>query len=121
VARERSEDRFWGSKVKVVNFAIWREQITDLNVGHRHIAKPFAKWQAGLVMKLNAVFEPAKEGGYVCWLEEMPGVQSQGDSLAEARANLLEALQLAVEYLRERARQERSPQSVREIVDAPAL
>ena len=72
-------------------------------------------------MKLTAVFEPADEGGYVCWLEEMPGVQSQGDSLEEARTNLLDALKLAVEYLRDRARQESSPQSVREIVELPAL
>jgi predicted RNase H-like HicB family nuclease len=72
-------------------------------------------------MKLTAVFEPADEGGYVCWLEEMPGVQSQGDSLDDARNNLLDALKLAVEYLRERARQESSPRSIREFVEAPAL
>lgn len=51
-------------------------------------------------MKLTAVFEPVKEGGYVCWLEEMPGVQSQGDSLEDARANLLDALKVALDYLR---------------------
>lgn len=64
-------------------------------------------------MKLTAVFEPADEGGYVCWLVEMPGVQSEGDSLEEARTNLLDALKLAVEYLHDRARQESSPNSVR--------
>jgi predicted RNase H-like HicB family nuclease len=71
-------------------------------------------------MRLTAVFEPADEGGYVCWLEEMPGVQSQGDSLEEARTNLLDALKLALEYLHDRARQESSPQSVRETVELPA-
>jgi predicted RNase H-like HicB family nuclease len=71
-------------------------------------------------MKLTAVFEPAEEGGYVCWLEEMPGVQSQGASLAEARANLLDALKVALEYLRDRARKESSPRSVRETVELPA-
>ena len=71
-------------------------------------------------MKLTAVFEPAQEGGYVCWLEEMPGVQSQGESLAEARANLLDALKTALEYLRERGKQESSPQSLRETVELPA-
>ncbi len=70
-------------------------------------------------MKLTAVFEPAQEGGYVCWLEEMPGVQSQGDTLDEARTNLLDALKLSVEYLRDRARHERSPQSLRETVELP--
>jgi hypothetical protein len=39
-------------------------------------------------MKLTAVFEPAEEGGFVCWLEEMPGVQSQGDTLEEARGRI---------------------------------
>ena len=72
-------------------------------------------------MKLTAVFEPAKEGGFVCWFEEMPGVQSQGDSLEEARANLLDALKLAIEYLRDRARQESSPQSFREEFEVPAI
>ncbi len=72
-------------------------------------------------MKLTAVFEPAKEGGVVCWFEEMPGVQSQGDSLEEARANLLDALKLAIEYLRDRARQESSPQSFREEFEVPAI
>jgi predicted RNase H-like HicB family nuclease len=71
-------------------------------------------------MKLTAVFEPAEEGGYVCWLEEMPGVQSQGNSLEEARANLIDALQLSLEYLRERARQESSPRSLREPLEIPA-
>ena len=73
------------------------------------------------LMKLTAVFEPADEGGYVCWFEEMPGVQSQGDSLDQARTNLLDALKLALEYLRDRARQESSPKSLREIVELPAL
>jgi predicted RNase H-like HicB family nuclease len=72
-------------------------------------------------MKLTAVFEPAKEGGFVCWFEEMPGVQSQGDSLEEARANLLDALKLSIEYLRDRARQESSPQSFREEFEVPAI
>jgi hypothetical protein len=29
-------------------------------------------------MNFTAVYEPAAEGGYVAWLEEMPGVQTQG-------------------------------------------
>ena len=72
-------------------------------------------------MKLTAVFEPADEGGFVCWLEEMPGVQSQGETLEEARANLIDALQLSLEYLRERARQESSPRSLREPLETAAL
>jgi predicted RNase H-like HicB family nuclease len=72
-------------------------------------------------MKLTAVFEPAEEGGYVCWLEEMPGVQSQGETMAEARSNLIDALSISLEYLHEKARQECSPRSLREPLDLPAL
>ncbi len=53
-------------------------------------------------MKFTAVYEPASEGGYVAWLEEMPSVQTQGETLAEAKENLLDAFQLSLEYLRER-------------------
>ena len=71
-------------------------------------------------MKLTAVYEPAEEGGFVCWLEEMPGVQSQGETLEAARANLVEALQLSLEYLREKARKETSPGSLREPLEISA-
>ena len=53
-------------------------------------------------MKFTAVYEPAAEGGYVAWLEEMPSVQTQGETLAEAKENLLDAFQLSLEYLRAR-------------------
>ncbi|HUI85460.1 MAG TPA: type II toxin-antitoxin system HicB family antitoxin [Candidatus Binatia bacterium] len=44
-------------------------------------------------MKLTAVFEPAKEGGYTCFVEEIPAAISQGETLEEAKANLRDALQ----------------------------
>ena len=71
-------------------------------------------------MKFTAVYEPAAEGGYVAWLEEMPGVQTQGETLEEAKENLLDAFRLSLEYLREKARQTESPQCVRETFE-PAL
>ena len=72
-------------------------------------------------MRLTAVYEPAEEGGYVCWVEEMPGVQSQGETMEEARANLLDALKVSVEYLHEKARQECSSRSVREPLELASL
>ena len=68
-------------------------------------------------MNLNAIFEPAEEGGYIAWLAEMPGVQTQGETLAEAKDNLREALELSLEYLRERAQREASASSVLEPFD----
>ena len=65
-------------------------------------------------MKLTAVFEPAKEGGYSCFVEEVPAAISQGDTLAEAKANLMDALKMVLECQRELAEQVLSPNAVRE-------
>jgi predicted RNase H-like HicB family nuclease len=52
-------------------------------------------------MKLTAVFQKAPEGGYVAWVEELPGVNTQGETLDEARHNLVEAIEMALEANRE--------------------
>lgn len=51
----------------------------------------------------TAVFQPAEEGGYVAWVEELPGANTQGETLEEARENLKEAIQLILEVNREQA------------------
>jgi predicted RNase H-like HicB family nuclease len=52
-------------------------------------------------MKLTAVFEPAKEGGYTCFVEEFPAAISQGETIEEAKANLANALELVLQcYIR---------------------
>jgi predicted RNase H-like HicB family nuclease len=48
-------------------------------------------------LKLTAVFQEAEEGGYIAFIEEIPGVNTQGNTLDEARANLLEALDLVTD------------------------
>jgi predicted RNase H-like HicB family nuclease len=68
-------------------------------------------------MKLTAVFEPAKEGGYICFVEEIPAAISQGETLAEARANLLDAVKLVLECQRELAEKDLSSDAVREIIE----
>lgn len=68
-----------------------------------------------LSLKLTAVFETAPEGGYTSSFEEFPDVFSEGQTLAEAKANLLDALQLVLEYHRDEARKTgASPLAVRE-------
>jgi predicted RNase H-like HicB family nuclease len=67
-----------------------------------------------LKLKLTAVFEPAAEGGYTCHFEELPEVFSEGESLEEAKANLLDALTQVMEYHREEARKNPAPGAVRE-------
>ena len=68
-------------------------------------------------MKLTAVFEPAAEGGYTCFVEEVPAASSQGETLAEAKSNLLDALKLVLQCQRELADKELSPQAVRETLE----
>jgi len=51
-------------------------------------------------LKLTAVFEEAEEGGYLAFIEELPGVNTQGESLDEAKINLLDALELVMDTQR---------------------
>lgn len=46
--------------------------------------------------QLTAVFQQVPEG-YIAFVEELPGANTQGDTLDEARTNLLEAVQLVLE------------------------
>ena len=48
-------------------------------------------------MELTAVFREVPEGGYMAWVEEMPGAITQGETLEEARANLEDAVRLMIE------------------------
>ena len=68
-------------------------------------------------MKLTAVFEPVKEGGYTCFVEEIPAAISEGDTLKEAKDNLLDALKLVLEYQREQVQKNLSPKAVRETIE----
>ncbi len=51
-------------------------------------------------LKLTAVFEEAEEGGYIAFFEELPGVNTQGETFEEAKINLLEALDLVMDSQR---------------------
>ena len=53
-------------------------------------------------MKLTAVFEKYPEG-YAAFVEELPGANTQGKTLKEARANLTEAVELVLETNRQLA------------------
>jgi predicted RNase H-like HicB family nuclease len=44
-------------------------------------------------MNFTAVYQKVPEG-YVAFVEELPGANTQGKTLEEARANLIEAVEL---------------------------
>ena len=58
-------------------------------------------------MEQTAVFKKVPEG-YIGWVEELPGANTQGETLEEARENIDEAIQLVLEAIRELT--ERHPQ-----------
>jgi predicted RNase H-like HicB family nuclease len=62
-------------------------------------------------MQLTAVFIQVPEG-YIAFVEELTGANTQGTTLDEARANLQEAVALVLEANRELAERSLSGQTV---------
>lgn len=56
-------------------------------------------------MQLTAVFQKVDEG-YIGFVEELPGANTQGETLEETKMNLMEAIQLVLETNRELAQEE---------------
>lgn len=48
-------------------------------------------------LPLTAVFIEEPKGGYAAYVEEIPGANSQGETLEEAKENLKEAVLLVLE------------------------
>ena len=53
-----------------------------------------------MYLEFTAVFREVREG-YIAWVEELPGANSQGATLEEARSNLKEAVELVLDANRE--------------------
>jgi predicted RNase H-like HicB family nuclease len=63
------------------------------------------------MMQLTAVFMKVPEG-YIAFVEELPGANTQGDTLEEARENLQEAVALVLEANRELAERSLAGQQI---------
>ncbi len=48
-------------------------------------------------IQLTAVYEPCEEGGYIAYIEEIEGINTQGETLEEAKENLADAINLMFE------------------------
>ena len=71
-------------------------------------------------MQMTAVFMPCPEG-YIGFIEELPGANTQGVTLEEARENLKEAAQMVIAANREMAAKSIAGQDVsRELFDLSA-
>ncbi|HWC77612.1 MAG TPA: type II toxin-antitoxin system HicB family antitoxin [Blastocatellia bacterium] len=54
---------------------------------------------------LTAIYQEAEEGGYIGYIAELPGANTQGETIEEVRENLLDAMQMILEANREEAEQ----------------
>jgi len=54
-------------------------------------------------IRYTAIYEEADEGGYIGYVAELPGANTQGETLEETRSNLKEAVELLLECYREEA------------------
>jgi predicted RNase H-like HicB family nuclease len=71
-------------------------------------------------MQLTAVYKRFPEG-YAAFVEELPGTNTQGETLEEARRNLAEAVQLILEANRQLAEESLAGEDViREPLPLPA-
>jgi len=52
-------------------------------------------------MKLTAIIEKSDDGWYVGQIEEIPAAMSQGKTIEELKANLIDALNLLMETNKE--------------------
>ena len=72
-------------------------------------------------LKLTAVFEAQNEGGYIGYVEEISGVNTQGETLEETRTNLIDALTLVLDTQREMIEESlKGKQVIRENIDLVA-
>ena len=65
-------------------------------------------------MNFTAVYVPCPEGGYAAFVEELPGANTQGATLEEARANLHEAVELVLQANRELSAETAGTNAIRE-------
>ena len=59
-----------------------------------------AKRKVTKVLKYTAVFEPAKEGGYVVTVPALPGCITEGDTFEKALAMVKDAIELYLSVLK---------------------
>ena len=51
-------------------------------------------------IEMTAVFEPCNEGGFIAYVQEIPGINTQGETIEEAKENLADAVNLVFEEMR---------------------
>jgi len=50
--------------------------------------------------EMTAVIEPCEEGRFIAYVQELSGINTQGETLEEAKENLVDAMNLVFEEMR---------------------
>lgn len=58
--------------------------------------------------KFTIIINKEKEGGYSGQCLELPGAISQAETLEELKTNMTDAINLVLEYIKDRAKKEKS-------------
>jgi predicted RNase H-like HicB family nuclease len=91
--------------------AFGQETMVSALVASRRLVTPiictvdFSRRRRGVQNEFTAVFRKVPEG-YIGFVEELPGANTQGETLEEVRANLEEAVRLVLEANRLLAEEE---------------
>jgi predicted RNase H-like HicB family nuclease len=72
-------------------------------------------------LKLTAIYEKAEEGGYIAYVAELPGANTQGETIEEARENLKEVVSLLIECYREEAEKNLTDSATKEELSLQAV
>ena len=59
-------------------------------------------------IEMTAVFEPCDEGGFIAYVQEISGINTQGETLEEAKENLADAVNLVFDEIRATSRKSRA-------------
>jgi len=78
-------------------------------VGSRQKAEGNSIIDSMTEVTLTTIYEEAEEGGYIGYVAELPGANTQGETLEDVRQNLTEAIQLILEANREEFERQYSP------------
>jgi predicted RNase H-like HicB family nuclease len=72
------------------------ENYGTLKVSHFRLVKHHNFVKSGIMnnIEMTAVFEPCVEGGFIAYVQEISGINTQGETLEEAKENLIDAVNL---------------------------
>jgi len=59
-------------------------------------------------VEMTAVFEPCEEGGFIAYVPEIPGINTQGETIEEAKENLANAVNLVFEEMRSKSKKDKA-------------